>query len=134
MPSRTEAGLGLLGCLLAGLLASSCMTGRLSGGSSAYVYVAANGVITFWGEPVGLEELPRRLKQAGATRETPIKIVPQGDVSERLLRSIAGNIGRKGLPRVLILEPRKAVLIVEGQTVEEVPANEPDSSTPLPQP
>jgi hypothetical protein len=51
-----------------------------------------------------------------------------------LLRSIAGNIGRKGLPRVLILEPRKAVSIVEGQTVEEVPANEPDSSTPLPQP
>ena len=134
MPSRTVAGPGLLGCLLAGLLASSCMTGRLSGGSSAYVYVAANGVITFWGEPVGLEELPRRLKQAGATRETPIKIVPQGDVSGRLLRSIAGNIGRKGLPRVLILEPRKAVSIMEGQTVEEVPANEPDSSTPLPQP
>jgi hypothetical protein len=69
---------------------------------------------------------------AGATRTTPIKIVPQGEVSLRVLRSIAGNIGRQGMPRVLIQEPRKAVTIIDGQTTEEeLPdALHPSTSTP----
>lgn len=124
----------LLGALCIGLLSVSCLANRQSRNETAFVYVAGNGVITFKGRPVILNDLPQTLKKAGATRETPIKIVPQGAVSERVLRSIAGIVGRQGLRRVVIMEPRKAVTIVDGQTVEEVPADETHSSKPLPQP
>ncbi len=134
MRKKTSACLALLGCLSSGLLLAACMTNSLSRNETAFVYVAANGVITFQGRPVILNELPQTLKKAGATRATPVKIVPQGEVSERVLRSIAGIVGREGLPRVVIMEPRKAVTIVDGQTLEEVPADEPHSSKPLPQP
>jgi hypothetical protein len=122
----------LLICLVTGLLCLSCRTSRLSDHETAFVYVAANGVITFQGRPVILNELPQTLKKAGATRTTPIKIVPQGEVSQRVLRSIAGSIGRQGMPRVLIMEPRKAVTIIDGQTVEEVLPDAPHPSTPAP--
>jgi biopolymer transport protein ExbD len=122
----------MLVCLFTGLPCLSCRTSRLSDHETAFVYVAANGVITFQGRPVILSELPQTLKMAGATRTTPIKIVPQGEVSLRVLRSIAGNIGRQGMPRVLIQEPRKAVTIIDGQTTEEeLPdALHPSTSTP----
>jgi biopolymer transport protein ExbD len=123
-----------VGCMLALLLATSCMTSRLSRGETAFVYVAANGVITFSGQPVALDELPRKLKMAGATRATPIKIVPQGEVSARLLRSIAGNIGRKGLPHVVIMEPRKAVTIVGGRIMDEVLPDESQNRPTTPRP
>lgn len=117
--------IGLLGAMLCcGLLANGCMTGRLQKESPAYVHVAANGVVTFWGSPVDLDKLAKRLKDAGVKPDTLIKIVAHGDVSTRMLHSVAGNLGRNGLPRVVIMEPRKAVTIVDGQTVEEVVTDE----------
>lgn len=132
MRKKTSACLVLLVCLFMGLPCLSCRTSRLSAHETAFVYVAANGVITFQGQPVLLNELTRTLKMAGATRTTPVKIVPQGEVSPRVLRSIAGIIGRQGIPRVLIMEPRKAVTIIDGQTVEEELPDAPHPGTPAP--
>ena len=107
-------------CLAIALFTGACLSSRLPKGSAAYVHVAGNGVVTFWGEPVALDELAAKLKKAGATRDTVIKLIPQGDVPDRLMRSIAGNIGRNGLTTVVIMEPRKAVVIANGTTVSEV--------------
>jgi len=111
------AALALLACGAAG-----CLTPRLRQNDAAYVYVAGNGIVTFWGEVVPLAELPERLKSAGATPQTTVKIVPQGDVSERLLKSIAGGLGRQGLRRVLIVSGEKhPAAIVAGKPVEVDP-------------
>ncbi|MGI6099901.1 MAG: hypothetical protein GX174_07555 [Lentisphaerae bacterium] len=131
MRKITNACLVLLVCLSMVVLGTSCRTTRLAPNESAYVYVAANGVVTFKGHPVILNELPRVLKAAGATRTTPVKIIPQGEVSTRLLYGIAGIIGRQGLTRVAIMEPRKAVTIADGKTVEaELPDTHHGTSNP----
>lgn len=99
-------------------LAMACSSTRLRPGETAYVMVAGNGVTTFRGEIVTLTDLPLRLKEAGATPRTPIKIVAQGEISERLLKSIAGGLGRHGLRRVMIVGPREAAAVVGGEEVQ----------------
>jgi hypothetical protein len=133
---RTHSSLcaALIGCMFAGLLTTGCISEQLPRGASAYVHVAANGVATFQGEPVGIDKLVDKLMRAGARNSTVIKIVPQGEVSDLLLRSIAGQIGRNGLPRVMIMAPRKAVTIVAGQTVTEVLSDEESQDKPATQP
>lgn len=111
-------------------MCGACISTQLSRGSSAYVHVAANGAVTLWGEPVELDNVGKTLKKIGATRETPVKIIPHGDVSDRLLRSVAGSVARQGFARVLIIEPRKQVAIVDGITVTEVVTNEHSEATP----
>lgn len=124
MPTKSSACRLLTAILLGGLfVAGGCMTGRLPEGSAAYLHVTANGMITFWGEPVALSRVAEVLQKAGATHETLVKIIPQGEVSERLIRSLAGSLGRNGFRRVAILEPRKAVTVVAGKTQAEVPAD-----------
>lgn len=134
MRNHSSLSGALIGCVLAGFLATACISERLPRGASAYVHVAANGVVTFQGEPVGIDKLVDKLTRAGARHSTLIKIVPQGDVSDLLLRSIAGQIGRNGLPRVMIMAPRKAVTIVAGQTVTEVLSDEESQDKPATQP
>ncbi len=134
MRNHSSLSGALIGCVLTGLLATACISEGLPRGASAYVHVAANGVVTFHGEPVGLDQLVDKLMRAGARHSTLIKIVPQGDVSDLLLRSIAGKIGRNGLPRVMIMAPRKAVTIVAGQTVTEVLSDEETERKPTTQP
>lgn len=124
MRNRTRVEFLLAAAVLGGLMATGCMLGRIQPGSAAYVHVAANGVVTFWGAPVDLDKLPKRLKDAGVASNTLIKIVPHGEVSNRILHGLAANLARNGLPKVVIVEPRKAVTIVDGQTVEEVAADE----------
>ncbi len=104
--------------ILSLLLALGCVTARIPKEGAAYIHVAANGVTTFMGEPLGVDHLAKQLKRAGATQDTLIKLIPQGEVPELILHSIAGALGRGGLPRVVIVEPRKAVTIVDGQTTE----------------
>ena len=84
MRNRTRVEYLLAAAMLGGLLATGCMLGRIQPGSAAYVHVAANGVVTFWGAPVDLDKLPKRLKDAGVASNTLIKIVPHGEVSNRI--------------------------------------------------
>lgn len=73
----------------------------------AYVYVAANGIVTFRGEKVKTAELPQRLIRAGAKPETHIMIVPQGEVPREHLSAIVHDFGESGLPNCTIRENRK---------------------------
>ena len=106
----------LCGALLGG--GAGCLSTKIKAGETAYVYVAPHGVVTFQGDVVQVDELPARLRRAGADGRTPVKLVAQGEVPQRLMEMITGVLGRNGLRRVLIMGgPRHAAAVVDGQTI-----------------
>jgi hypothetical protein len=98
------AGLALV-CALAA--AAGCLGPRLPAGQPAFVYIAANGVVSFAGEPILLADLPKRLRRAGADGQTSVQLIAQGAVSDRILKSIASSLSRDGFRRVMILNNEK---------------------------
>lgn len=99
----------LFSCAVAAAIvaAAGCAT-RMQPGTSAYVYVTPGGAITFNGETFkDPSQLPQRLLKAGATPQNEILIVPQGEISIDLLKVIALECGRGGLPNVAIVEKKE---------------------------
>lgn len=95
-------------------LALGCMGPRIQPGQPAFVHVAPNGIVSFLGKPTTLHDLPVRLKKAGVKPDTVVKIVPEGDVSMLILKSIANGIGRHGMRRVVIVSDEKETSVMVG--------------------
>lgn len=102
--------------LLATALLMGCATTKIPKGRPAYVYVAENGIVSFRGDTFKAIELPERLIKAGATPETPINIIAQGEVPRAHLTELAMACGRVGLPNCIIREKLK----ITAQRAEEV--------------
>lgn len=105
---------------IAASLAAGCAS-RLPADQPVYVYVADNSVVTFRGEPLKAGDLPERLLKAGATPQTHIYIVAQGDVPSAFLTQLAVDCGRAGLPDCTIRE-RKRITIEKGTVVHSFEA------------
>ncbi|MGI6494566.1 MAG: ExbD/TolR family protein [Kiritimatiellia bacterium] len=88
--------------------ATGCLGTRLRPGEVLYVYVSSNGRITLEGEPVVMNDLPARLKKAGATPDTPIVFKTQGEISDRMMRSLVEAVQSQGYSRAVFESPRHA--------------------------
>lgn len=106
---------------LLALLAAGCAS-RIPAGRPAYVYVADNAVVTFRGETLKAKELPERLKKAGATPQTQIFLIAQGDVPSAYLSELAMLCGRAGLPDCAIRERMKISVEKPSAVVHDVNA------------
>lgn len=102
------------------ILAMACATlftacaHRIEPGASVYLYVAPNGSITLWGEQYHhIDEVPEQLKQCGATPETRINIIEQGEIPRQYLEGLAAELGNAGFPNCTIRMRRKATTSVQ---------------------
>ena len=114
------------------LAACGCAT-KMPPGTGAYVYVTSGGAITFRGDTFRDPSLlPKRLIKAGATPRNEIYIVPQGEVKEDMLRILALECGRGGLPNVAIVAERKPEAFVqkEGEGYKVNTATKPPHFSP----
>lgn len=105
----------LVSCAAAAALtaATGCAT-RMQPGSAAYVYVTPGGAITFNGDTFNdPSQLPQRLVKAGATPKNEILLVPQGEVNADMLKILALECGRGGLPNIAIIEKKKPEAFVQ---------------------
>lgn len=124
--SKTAFHLGLFASACA-LLACGCAS-RIGPNDTPRVYVAENNVVTYWGESyTDHDQIAKQLIRDGATPSTRIEIVPQGEVPDAYLSSIANALGRQGLPKVLIREKRhvSAFLQKKGTGIEQPPPAKP---------
>lgn len=97
------------------LLFSGCAT-RLEPGRPLYVYVAENGIVTLRGESLPSGDLPKRMLRMGATPQTRIQLVVQGDVPRSHLNSIVSSCGAAGLPNCSIKEPQRIYILKQKHT------------------
>lgn len=114
------------------LAACGCAT-KMPPDAAAYVYVTPGGAITFRGDTfTDPSLLPKRLIKAGAAPQNEIYIVPQGEVKEDMLRILALECGRGGLPNVAIMAQRKPEAFVqkEGEGYKVKTATKPPQFTP----
>ena len=106
--------LAVSAALMLAAAVAGCASPRLAPGENLYVYVSENARITFDGEPVAMNDLPERLRKAGATPDTPIVFKTQGNVPGRMMRSLVSTVQAKGYTRVVFETPKMANAFVPG--------------------
>lgn len=104
----------ILTMAMAVLLAAGCAS-RLPADRPVYVYVAANGSVSFRGDTMKAGELPARLKDAGAVPSTHIILVAQGEVPVQHLQELVMDCGDAGLPNCTIRGSRRVTVETGGK-------------------
>lgn len=99
---------------MAGAVLFTACAHKIDPGAGVYLYVAPNGTITLWGEQyLHVDEIPEQLKERGATPETRINIIEQGEIPRQYLENLAAEIGNGGFPNCTIRMRRKATTSVQ---------------------
>ena len=102
-----------LAVAVCGLVMSGCVTTTMPANRKVFLYVTEHHVVYNGETFTELDKVPDRLLRAGARPENEIILVPQGNVQDIYLKSIAGVCGRRGLPNVVIRERPRATAVVQ---------------------
>ena len=78
------------------------------------------------GEETTLAKLPAKLKAAGATEVTTVRVAVEKNTPEVTMKAIAGKLSSEGYRRILFTRPRHAEAIV----ASNAPSLPPPLSTP----
>jgi hypothetical protein len=89
-------------------LCSGCATAGASK-SSVEIHVSDNGLVTVDERIVALDDLPGRLKQMGAGRNTMVRVNVGRKPNRRVLASISSTLASNGFSRFIFLKPRESV-------------------------
>ena len=106
MPFWTRAAL-----LLAPLWLTACASPR----TSLDIAVAPDGVVSLENERVAMRQLPKKLKSAGANRQTAVYVTVPEHASPELMREITETLATAGYARVVFTKPRR----VEAGTADD---------------
>jgi len=92
----------LLACL------AGCDQANEGGVPAVDIVLSPSGLITLNGTPVNVQNLPAKLKQAGAGRQTSVRVrVPDG-TSRQTLQRLGAHLASGGYSRIVFSKPQKA--------------------------
>jgi hypothetical protein len=95
-------------CGLALLHGTPARAGEKSGIATIEVTLTANKKFLVYGEETTLSKLPSKLKSAGATQNTAVRVAIGNGTPAATLKAIAGKLSSEGYRRVMFALPRHA--------------------------
>lgn len=91
--------------------------------------VSIDKKLTFEGKPVTAEELPGKLKSAGAKSDTVIRILIQRNTPESMIKDISRALANAKYRKFVFTSPKLAEATVKDPVKNEVPQVKPRSKT-----
>ena len=85
-----------------------CATSAANRPKTVTIEVAPDGAVMLDGQKVLLNQLPRKLKRKGATRETGIVVNIPEQAHYTTLKSVTETLATAGYARVMFAKPRHA--------------------------
>lgn len=105
--STAVRGCRVLAAVLLFLAVAGCGT-QGPGISRVDIAMAGQGTVNIEGRIVPIDRLPRRLKAAGATTETEIRVAVPRQTPTAELKFVTSRLRRAGFGRIIFATPKQA--------------------------